>query len=153
MIHSAGILLYRFVSGQLEVMLAHPGGPFWVKKDNASWSIPKGIVEEGESTREAALREFKEETKELIEGDLVELWSTKQAGQKIITAFTICKDVDVSKVRSNMFEMGWPPKSGKMQQFPENDRTQWFPIELARKKILNTTPFSNFFTENGVASF
>lgn len=135
MIHSAGILVYKYTENQLEVMLVHPGGPFWAKKDDASWSIPKGIIEEGESTQMAALREFKEETGATVENDLTELGTIKQSSQKIMTAFAICKDIDVSKFKSNTFEMEWPPKSGKMQEFPENDRAQWFPIEQAKKKI------------------
>ena len=135
MVYSAGILVYRYTAGRLEVMLAHPGGPFWAKKDDASWSIPKGIIEDGESTQEAARREFNEETGATIDGDLLELGSIKQSGQKTITAFAACKDIDTSKVQSNTFEMEWPPKSGKMQVFPENDKAQWFSIQEARKKI------------------
>lgn len=135
MVHSAGILAYRYTAERLEVMLAHPGGPFWAKKDDAAWSIPKGVVESGESIREAAVREFKEEIGELAENGLVELGTIKQSGQKAITAFAVCKDIDVSKIKSNTFEMEWPPKSGKTQEFPENDRAQWFPVEHARKKI------------------
>ena len=112
MVYSAGILVYRYTTGHLEVMLAHPGGPFWAKKDDASWSIPKGIIEDGESTQEAARLEFNEET-----------------------GVTICKDIDASKIQSNTFEMEWPPKSGKMQVFPENDKAQWFSIQEAKKKI------------------
>lgn len=134
MVHSAGILAYRYTAKRLEVMLAHPGGPFWAKKDGAAWSIPKGIIEEGESIQEAAIREFEEEIGELIEKDLIELGTIKQS-QKAITVFAICKDIDVSQIKSNTFEMEWPPKSGKMQEFPENDKAQWFPIEQARKKI------------------
>ena len=135
MVHSAGILAYRYTAKRLEVMLAHPGGPFWAKKDDASWSIPKGIIEEGESVQKAALREFKEEIGEAVENDLTELGTIKQSSQKTITVFAICKDIDVSKIKSNTFEMEWPPKSGKMQEFPENDRAQWFPVEQAKKKI------------------
>ena len=135
MVYSAGILVYRYTTGHLEVMLAHPGGPFWAKKDDASWSIPKGIIEDGESTQEAARREFNEETGVTIDGNLLELGSIKQSGQKTITAFAVCKDIDASKIQSNTFEMEWPPKSGKMQVFPENDKAQWFSIQEAKKKI------------------
>lgn len=135
MVHSAGILAYRYTAGRLEVMLAHPGGPFWAKKDKASWSIPKGIIEDGESTQEAARREFQEETGETIDCVLVELGTIKQSNQKIITAFAMCQDVDTSKVKSNTFEMEWPPKSGNIREFPENDKAQWFTVGQAREKI------------------
>lgn len=134
-VHSAGILAYRYVDTKLEVLLVHPGGPFWAKKDIASWSIPKGIMEEGESLQETARREFKEETGVVIDGKLIELATIKQASQKIISAFTIELDVDITKFHSNTFEMEWPPKSGKMQEFPENDKAAWFKIELAKEKI------------------
>ena len=135
MVYSAGILVYRYNDGCLEVLLVHPGGPFWAKKDVASWSIPKGIIEDGESAKEAALREFNEETGEIINDNLVELGSIKQSSQKTITAFAVCKNIDTSKVKSNTFEMEWPPKSGKMQVFPENDKAQWFSVQEARIKI------------------
>lgn len=135
LVHSAGILPYRYVNGQLEVMISHPGGPFWEKKDTAAWSIPKGIVEENESVLEAAIREFHEETGIQIDTDLIELGTKKQSSQKIITIFATNKDIDTSKVVSNMFEMEWPPKSGIMKSFPENDRSQWFSIEIAKIKV------------------
>lgn len=135
-VHSAGILAYKYLNGKLMVMLSHPGGPFWAKKDNGSWSIPKGIVEEGEEIMAAAKREFEEETSYKIEGELTELGTLKQPSKKLIAIFAINMDIDTSKVRSNMFEMEWPPKSGKMQEFPENDKAEWFLIEEARLKIL-----------------
>lgn len=135
MVHSAGILVYRYSAGRLEVMLVHPGGPFWAKKDEASWSIPKGQLEDGESVQEAAHREFTEETGETIGDDLVELGLIKQSSQKAITAFAACRDIDASKVKSNTFEMEWPPKSGIIQVFPENDKAKWFSIQEARRKI------------------
>lgn len=135
MVYSAGIFAYRYASGHLEVMLVHPGGPFWAKKDDFSWSIPKGEIENGESAEEASRREFKEETGVKIDEELVELGSIKQSSQKTITAFAICKDIDTSKVKSNTFEVEWPPKSGKMQMFPENDKAQWFSIQEARIKL------------------
>ena len=122
--HSAGILAYKYVDGALKVMLAHPGGPFWMKKDKASWSIPKGLLEDGEETKSAAIREFKEEIGCTIEKELIELGSIKQSSGKIITIFTVEMDVDVTKVVSNTFEMEWPPKSGKMEEFPENYNEQ-----------------------------
>ena len=136
MVYSAGIMAYRYKEGRLEVMLAHPGGPFWAKKDDASWSIPKGLIEDGESEQEAARREFAEETGFTIDDSLIELGSIKQSSQKTITAFAVCKEIDTSKVQSNTFEMEWPPKSGKKQVFPENDKAQWFSIREAKKKII-----------------
>lgn len=133
-VHSAGIIAYKFFEGRLMVMLAHPGGPFWAKKDSASWSIHKGLVEEGEEIIEAAKREFEEETGCKIKNELIELGTIK-ASNKIITIFAVNMDIDVSKVKSNTFEMEWPPKSGKTAEFPENDRSEWFFAEEARKKI------------------
>lgn len=133
-VYSAGILPYRIKDGKVEVMLSHAGGPFWAKKDNAAWSIPKGLLEEGEDNRVAARREFEEETGIKIETELVELGSN-QTGQKMITIFATNKDIDVNLVTSNTFEMEWPPKSGVMQTFPENDRAEWFEIEEAKVKI------------------
>lgn len=133
--HSAGILAYKFVNCRLEVMLAHPGGPFWAKKDLAAWSIPKGLLEDGETVVDAAKREFFEETGYAIQGSLIELGSIKQPSKKIITAFATEMDIDVSKLQSNHFELEWPPKSGNLQSFPENDRAEWFSIEMAKAKI------------------
>ena len=132
--HSGGILVYKYMGGKLMVMLAHPGGPFWAKKDEAAWSIPKGLQEEGESILDTAKREFEEETGYKIETALLELGTIKQSSKKQITIFAAEKDIDVNKVKSNLFEMEWPPKSGNIQTFPENDRSQWFPVEEARKK-------------------
>ena len=133
--HSAGILAYKYVDGGLNVMLAHPGGPFWVKKDDAAWSIPKGVQENDESILDTAKREFEEETGCKVQTDLLELGSIKQSSKKIITIFAIEMDIDVGKVKSNLFEMEWPPKSGNIQKFPENDKVQWFSVREARKKI------------------
>lgn len=132
---SAGILAYKYVEGKLEVMLSHPGGPFWAKKDNASWSIPKGLQEENEAIIDTAKREFEEETGCEIQTDLLELGTIKQSSKKIITIYAVEMEIDVKKVKSNLFEMEWPPKSGNIQKFPENDRAQWFTVEEARKKI------------------
>lgn len=133
--HSGGILAYKYVEGKLEVMLAHPGGPFWARKDQAAWSIPKGLQETDESILDTAKREFEEETGCKIQTDLLELGTIKQPSKKLITIFAVEKEIDVSMVKSNLFEMEWPPKSGNIQKFPENDKAQWFTIEEARKKI------------------
>lgn len=133
--HSGGILAYKYVYGKLEVMLAHPGGPFWKKKDEAAWSIPKGLQEGTESILDTAKREFEEETGCKVQKDLLELGTIKQQSKKLITIFAVEMEIDVDIVKSNLFEMEWPPKSGNIQKFPENDRAQWFTLEEARKKI------------------
>jgi predicted NUDIX family NTP pyrophosphohydrolase len=130
---SAGILLYR--GG--EVLLVHPGGPFWAKKDAGAWSIPKGEYEEGDDPRVAALREFEEELGSALPAgtELVELGTVKQKSGKRITAFAAEGDLDADTISSNTFEMEWPPRSGRMQAFPEVDRAGWFSIEEAREKL------------------
>ena len=133
--NSAGLLLYRRRS-ELEVFLIHPGGPFWAKKDLGSWSLPKGEFEEGEHPLQAAKREFTEETGFPIDGEFCQLEPLKQRGGKVVHAWAIEADCDASQICSNMFSMEWPPKSGRMQQFPEVDRAQWFSISEARKRIL-----------------
>jgi len=133
--HSAGILLYRFRGDVLEVMLVHPGGPFWAKKDEASWSIPKGLVEDSEDLLEAAKREFHEETSFDVNGDFLELGSLTQPSKKIVTAFAVMHDLDTTKVVSNTFDLEWPPKSGKTIKCPEIDKAGWFSIPVALKKI------------------
>lgn len=133
--HSGGILAYKYVDGKLKVMLAHPGGPFWAKKDEAAWSIPKGLQETDETILNTAKREFEEETGCEIQKDMLELGTIKQQSKKLITIFAVEMEIDVDKVKSNLFEMEWPPKSGNIQKFPENDRAQWFTIEEAKKKI------------------
>ena len=134
--HSAGVLLYRYNENHLEVMLVHPGGPFWAKKDDGSWSIPKGLVEDSEDILSAAKREFREETGFEIDGNFVELGSLTQPSRKIVTAFAINKDLDVKKVISNTFDLEWPPKSGQIIQCPEIDKAEWFSIRQSMKKIL-----------------
>lgn len=133
---SAGILLYRIENNQLEVFLVHPGGPFWAKKDEGAWSLPKGEYEPEEDALQAAKREFKEETGFEIAGEFVELGSIKQPSGKVITAWAVQGDCDASAVKSNTFEMEWPPRSGKKAEFPEADRAGWFAIKEARVKIL-----------------
>ena len=133
---SAGILLFKYVDGKLSLMLAHPGGPFWAKKDNGAWSIPKGLFEENEEPVEAAKREFKEETGYDVEGVLIELGSLKQTSRKIVHAWAVEQDIDVSKIISNTFSLEWPKNSGNIREYPEIDRCQWFGIAEAKSKIL-----------------
>ncbi|MGD2090559.1 MAG: NUDIX domain-containing protein [Candidatus Aminicenantes bacterium] len=135
--HSAGILMYRFREGSLEVFLVHPGGPFWTKKDDGAWSIPKGEFDiEKEDPLEAAKREFEEETGYALAGDFTPLDSLRQSSMKIVHAWAVAGDCDAAKIRSNTFSMEWPPRSGKQQEFPEVDRAGWFDIETAKIKIL-----------------
>jgi predicted NUDIX family NTP pyrophosphohydrolase len=131
---SAGILLHRFKNDRLEVLLVHPGGPFWRKKDAGAWSIPKGEFDQ-EDPLAAAKREFTEETGMQLEGEPVALTPQKQKGGKVVYGWMIEGDVDPSRIQSNVFELEWPPKSGKMQVFPEIDKAEWFPTEVALKKI------------------
>jgi predicted NUDIX family NTP pyrophosphohydrolase len=132
---SAGLLLYRR-RAELEVFLVHPGGPLWAKKDMGAWSLPKGEFEEGEEPLQAAKREFIEETGLTVDGEFRPLQPLKQSGGKVVHAWAIEADCDASRVRSNLFSMQWPPKSGRMQQFPEVDRSAWFTIPEARRRIL-----------------
>jgi predicted NUDIX family NTP pyrophosphohydrolase len=134
---SAGILLYRRKGAGLELLLVHPGGPFWAKKDLGAWSIPKGEYEEGEDPLAVARREFEEELgSPAPAGDAIELGELEQPSRKLITAYAIEGDVDVGTLSSNLFEMEWPPKTGRLQSFPEVDRAQWFTVKEARDKIL-----------------
>lgn len=133
---SAGILLYRRRGGAVEVFLVHPGGPFWAKKDLGAWSLPKGELAEGEDPLAAAKREFTEETGFPIEGEFRALRPLRQPSGKTVVAWAVEGDCDPAELRSNTFEMEWPPKSGKRQAFPEVDRAAWFPLEEARKRIL-----------------
>jgi predicted NUDIX family NTP pyrophosphohydrolase len=133
---SAGIVLYRRVGPTLEVLLVHPGGPFWAKKDDGAWSIPKGLVDPDEDLVAAARREFEEETGVRLAGAAVPLGEFKQAGAKIVTAFAVKGDFDLTQFRSNSFSMEWPPKSGRSAEFPEADRAGWFAIGEARAKIV-----------------
>jgi predicted NUDIX family NTP pyrophosphohydrolase len=132
---SAGLILYRRRDGALEVLLVHPGGPFWAKKDLGAWSIPKGELDEGEAPEAAALREFEEETGLRAEGAPALLGEVKQAGGKTVIAFALEQDLDAAAIRSNTFELEWPPRSGKRQSFPEIDRAEWFPLAAAREKM------------------
>jgi predicted NUDIX family NTP pyrophosphohydrolase len=131
---SAGILLFRIVQGTPEVLLVHPGGPFWIHKDIGAWSIPKGGMEEGESTLDAAKRELEEETGIKTDGEFIELSSVKQ-GNKIIYAWAYELHTEAEFRMSNSFELEWPPKSGNLKSFPEIDKAEWFKLDEAQIKI------------------
>lgn len=133
---SAGLLMYRETHGPIEVFLVHPGGPFWAKKDDGAWSIPKGEFSEDEDPLEVAKREFQEETDFVVKGDFQPLDSLRQPSGKIVYAWVINGDVDAAALKSNTFSIEWPRGSGKVQEFPEVDRASWFTIEIARRKIL-----------------
>ncbi len=135
-LHSGGILLFKYINGELNVMLVHPGGPFWTGKDNGSWSIPKGLFEGNELPLEAAKREFKEETGFEVDGEFIELGELKQPSGKIVHVWGLEKDIDAAKIISNLFSMEWPKNSGNFKDYPEIDRAGWFDISQARKKIL-----------------
>jgi len=128
---SAGILLYRYVSKTLQVFLVHPGGPFFVKKNAGWWTVPKGEIDVGEDPLSAALREFKEETGYLPNGDFKSLKPIRQKGGKTVMCWAVMGDLSAEHIKSNTFEMEWPPKSGKIKSFPEIDQAGWFSIEEA----------------------
>ena len=132
---SAGIVAYRMRSGTPELFLVHPGGPFWAKKDDGAWSIPKGEFADGEDKLQAARREFAEETGLALEGIFAELTPVRQPGGKIVYAWSIEQELDASVVRSNLFSMEWPPRSGRRQEFPEVDRASWFAWTEALHKV------------------
>lgn len=132
---SAGILMYRKGKNGIEVFLAHPGGPFFKKKDAGAWSIPKGEIGEGEDPLGAAKREFEEETGCRPEGPLLPLTPVEQKSGKIVLSWAVEGDCDADSITSNTFSLEWPPKSGRMQEFPEVDRAAWFTIGEARQKI------------------
>jgi predicted NUDIX family NTP pyrophosphohydrolase len=133
---SAGILLYRETNGALEVLLAHPGGPFWARKDEGAWTIPKGLVEPGAELLATAQREFTEETGFTATGPFVPLAPVRQTSGKIVHGFACRGNFDATKLISNMFEIEWPPRSGQRRQFPEVDRAAWFDIATARDKLI-----------------
>jgi predicted NUDIX family NTP pyrophosphohydrolase len=135
---SAGLLLYREKRGSLEVFLVHPGGPFWAKKDDGAWSIPKGEFDEDEDPLDAARREFKEETGFAVVGEYLPLTPIRQSGGKTVYAWVVRGDVDAAKAKSNTFSIEWPPGSSKTREFPEIDRADWFDIDVARRKILKS---------------
>jgi predicted NUDIX family NTP pyrophosphohydrolase len=132
---SAGLLLYRVRQGSLEVFLVHPGGPFWAKKEAGAWSIPKGEPVAGEALLAAAQREFREETGLGIAGDFRTLTPVRQPSGKVVHAWAVEADCDAAAIRSNSFEMEWPPHSGRTQAFPEVDRAAWLDLPTARTKI------------------
>ncbi|MBY2908642.1 NUDIX domain-containing protein [Rhizobium leguminosarum] len=137
-IRSAGLLLYRRVSRDIEVLLVHPGGPFWAKKDEAAWSIPKGLIEPGEGELAAAIRETAEELGVAVDGRFTPLGEYRQPGGKMVVAWSIEADpvLDVNAIQSSEFEMEWPPRSGRVKSFPEVDRAGWFSPRDAAIKLL-----------------
>lgn len=135
---SAGLLLHRRGGlGDVEVLLVHPGGPFWARKDEGAWSIPKGEYAPGDDPLSTARREFVEELGLAVPtGDVVALGRVRQSGGKVVTAYALAADVDVTALRSNTFDLEWPPKSGRIQSFPEVDRAEWMPLPRARTCLL-----------------
>ncbi|BBY83643.1 NUDIX domain-containing protein [Mycolicibacterium pulveris] len=134
---SAGLLLYRMLDGDVEVLIGHPGGPFWARKDDGAWSIPKGEYSEEEDPWTVAQREFEEEIgKPPPEGPRIELAPVKQPSGKVITVFAVRGDLDLTGSVSNTFELEWPKGSGKIREFPEIDRVGWFSVAQARSKLL-----------------
>jgi predicted NUDIX family NTP pyrophosphohydrolase len=139
---SAGLLLFRGTGDQLQVLLVHPGGPFWANRDAGAWSIPKGECEEGEDPRDAAWREFEEELgsppphpAQAPQGEAMELGEVRQKAGKTVIAWAVAGDLDAEHITSNTFEMEWPPRSGRRQEFPEVDRAGWFGLAEARERI------------------
>jgi predicted NUDIX family NTP pyrophosphohydrolase len=133
---SAGILLYRRSATALEVLLVHPGGPFWKNRDDGAWSIPKGEIDPGEDPLAAARRELTEETGVVAEGELLALTPVRQRAGKVVHAWAAAGDCEAQAVTSNVFSMEWPPKSGLMRVYPEVDRAAWYSMPEARRKIL-----------------
>jgi predicted NUDIX family NTP pyrophosphohydrolase len=134
---SAGLLLYRITDDGIEVLLGHPGGPFWARKDDGAWSIPKGEYTTDEDPWSAARREFREEIGfDAPAGPRLDLPPVKQAGGKVVTAFAVQGDLDVTDSVSNTFELEWPKGSGRVREYPEVDRVAWLPVEAARVKLL-----------------
>ena len=127
--------MFRRRDNELEVLLVHPGGPFWKNKDQGAWSVPKGEFADSENPLDAAIREFEEETGVKLNGNFIELEQIKQKGGKLVLTWAIEDDLDPAAIRSNTFQMEWPPKSGKMIEVPEIDKASWFPLELAKEKI------------------
>ncbi len=134
---SAALVLYRRRGGVVEVLLVHPGGPFWQRRDDGAWSFPKGEFGDGERAQDAARREFAEETGTAIDAPLTALTPVRQRGGKVVHPFAAQGDLDATKLISNTFELEWPPKSGRVQCFPEVDRAAWFDIGAARPKLID----------------
>jgi predicted NUDIX family NTP pyrophosphohydrolase len=134
---SAGLLLYRRQGPALEVLLVHPGGPFWRNKDLGAWSIPKGEAEPGEDLLGVARRELREEVGVDVDGTFLPLSPVRQAGGKVVHAWAVEADVDANAIVSNTYQMEWPPRSGRQQRFPEVDRAAWFDVAEARRRILS----------------
>ncbi len=140
--HSAGVLLYRYRDGMLEVLLAHPGGPLWEGRDVGAWTIPKGLFDDDETPLAAARREFEEETGFAVDGDFIALGELRLPSGKVVHIWALEGDLDADAIESNLFTMEWPRGSGRMQDFPEVDRGAWFDLEMARVKIFrNLAPF------------
>lgn len=136
---SAGLLLYRLRDGVVEVLIAHPGGPFWARKDDGAWSIPKGEYSDGDDPWAAAQREFGEEVGlPLPVGPRRDLLPVKQSGGKVVTAFAVLTDLDLTGAHSNTFELEWPRGSGRVRSYPEVDRVEWFTVARARRKLLKS---------------
>jgi len=133
---SAGVLMYRRTGRAIELLLVHPGGPFWAKKDDGAWTIPKGLMEANEDSQAAARREFAEETGTTLVGPMTNLGAFPQPSGKVVHAWAIEGDLDPARIQSNTFELEWPPKSGKRRSFPEVDRAQWFDVPTAEDKIV-----------------
>lgn len=133
---SAGILLYREHAGRIQVLLVHPGGPFWAKKDEGAWSIPKGEFADNEEPLQAARRELAEETDLALDGEMIPLEPVRQPGGKLVYAWAKKQDWDPARLQSNTFSLEWPPGSGRQQEFPEVDRAAWFTLTEARRRIL-----------------
>ena len=133
---SAGIILYRIQNDLLEILLVHPGGPFWAKKDDGAWTIPKGEFDDDEDPLDAAKREFEEETGQKVSGKFIELSPVKQKSGKLIYAWAVKGEMDPATIKSNEFEIEWPPRSGKKKSFPEIDKAGWFNLKEAQKKII-----------------
>lgn len=133
---SCGVLLYRRIGAELEVLLVHPGGPYWMRKDAGAWQIPKGVPEPGEEPAATARREAEEELGVELAGSLEPLGEIRQKGGKLVTAFAIEHDLDPEAIRSNEFEAEWPPKSGKFERFPEVAAARWLTLEQARTVML-----------------
>jgi len=132
---SAGLLLFRRTPAGVEVLLVHPGGPLWAKKDEGAWSIPKGEIDADEDPLAAACREFEEELGSPVSGEFIALAPIRQASGKVVHAWAVEGDFDPATLTSGMFSMEWPPRSGRQQEFPEVDRAEWFAIDDARRKI------------------